>query len=408
MSDIISKLIEQEAYRQNEGLELIASENYPSTAIRDACGSILMDKYAEGYPNHRYYGGCEVVDQVEQLAIDSVCKLFNCNHANVQPHSGSQANAAMYHALARILNLDRKVKILTVRLDNGGHLTHGSPVSFSSEYYDFSFFPLDASGHISFEIVEEYIIKNAPDVLMTGYSAYPYKIDFAAFGALAKKYNLILIADIAHIAGLVAAGVHNSPFPFCDIVTSTTHKTLRGPRGGLILWNDDKYTKYINSAIFPWSQGGPNEAIIAGKAEMALEDSTPEFVQYAKNIVSNTKIACTTLKNLGDSCSDTDNHLFLINTLASYNLTGKEAEHKLGLAGITTNKNMIPGDELPPGITSGIRVGLAALTTRGIAPDQVRELFTLIHYYLRGEIMLEEAREVVCKISGSLKDIEKL
>lgn len=407
-STLISKLIKDEKKRQNEGLELIASENYPSKAVREACGSILMDKYAEGYPGKRYYGGCEVVDKVEQYAIDKVCELFGCKHANVQPHSGSQANMGMYRAIYKILGIkDRKLKILATSLSDAAHLTHGSPVNFSSEYCEFVTYPL-IDGRIDLEVLESALKTEHPDVLLTGFSAYPYIIPFAEMSHLAEDYNAMFVADIAHIAGLVAAGAHPSPFPWCDIVTTTTHKTLRGPRGGMILWNDDSYSAAINSAIFPWCQGGPNEAIIAGKAVMAEEALSPEFGDYIRRLRDNMFTAAGYLRTKLYFPCYSDNHLMLINTKAEYGITGKEAEQKLAEIGISVNKNMIPGDTEPPSRTSGIRVGLAALTTRGIQPPQVRRLFKCIHYYLSGEIPQEEAKAVVKEIAKTLKRIEKL
>ena len=248
----IEKLIKQENKRQNKGLELIASENFASKEVRKAMSTCLTNKYAEGYPNARYYGGCKYIDQIEQLAIDRACKLFRCKYANVQPHSGSQANFAAYEALRRYLKItDRKMKVLSVELNEGGHLTHGSNVSFSSHYYDCSFYHLDTLGKIDFDIVEEALKENKPDVILVGYSAYPYEIDFAAFKQLADKYHCLMMVDMAHIAGLVAAEEHKSPFPYAEMVTSTTHKTLRGPRGGLILTNNDTLAKHINVSVFP-------------------------------------------------------------------------------------------------------------------------------------------------------------
>lgn len=264
--DEIYELIEKEFERQENGIELIASENYPSKAVREPMSTILTAKYAEGYPGKRYYGGCEYIDQIENIAINRAKQLFGAQFANVQPHSGSQANAAAYRALEKQLIKDgklkdRKMKILSVQLNDGGHLTHGSSVSFSSNLYDFSFYNLDETGHIDFDLVEEAIIENKPDVILAGYSAYPYQVDFSKFKELADKYNCKFIVDMAHIAGLVAAGLHQNPCEYADIVTTTTHKTLRGPRGGLILTNDEELYKYINSAVFPYYQGGPLEHV---------------------------------------------------------------------------------------------------------------------------------------------------
>ena len=261
MDKQILDLIKKESIRQNEGIELIASENYASKEVRDVCASILTNKYAEGYPNRRYYGGCEFVDQIEQLAIDILCKLFNCKYANVQPHSGSQANAAAYRAL-----LPNGGKILSLVLNDGGHLTHGSPVSFSSHMYNFVHYPLNEEGKLDYDKILEIAKREKPDLILAGYSAYPYEIDFKKFKEICDEVNCLFMVDMAHIAGLIAGGVHSSPIPYADVVTSTTHKTLRGPRGGIILTNNEQLIKKINSAIFPYYQGGPLEHIIAAKA----------------------------------------------------------------------------------------------------------------------------------------------
>ena len=358
--DKIFELIKLESIRQNEGIELIASENYASKEVREACGSILTNKYAEGYPNRRYYGGCEVVDQVEQLAINRACELFNVKYANVQPHSGSQANAVAYRAL-----LPEGGKILSLVLNDGGHLTHGSPVSFSSHFYNFVHYPLDKNGKLDYEVIKELALKEQPDLLLAGYSAYPYAIDFKKLREICDEAKCLFMVDMAHIAGLIAGGVHQNPVDYADVVTSTTHKTLRGPRGGLVLTNNDKLIKKINSAAFPFYQGGPFEHIIAGKAICFKEALNDEFKQYAKDIIINTKACRDELAKLGAIVSDTDNHLFLLNTLDSYNLTGKKAQELLETINVTTNKNMIPNDTLSPKETSGLRIGFAAVTTRG-------------------------------------------
>ena len=337
MDKQVLDLINLESVRQNEGIELIASENYASKDVREVCGSILTNKYAEGYPSRRYYGGCEFVDKIEQLAIDRACKLFECKYANVQPHSGSQANAAAYRAL-----LPEGGKILSLVLNDGGHLTHGSPVSFSSHLYNFVFYPLDENGKLDYEKILQIAKQEKPDLILAGYSAYPYEIDFKKFKEICDEVNAKFIVDMAHIAGLVAAKVHPSPIPYADVVTSTTHKTLRGPRGGLILTNNEELIKKINSAIFPYYQGGPLEHIIAGKAICFKEADTDEFKEYAKLVVKNTKACKNEFERLGALTSDTDNHLFLLNTLDSYKLTGKQAQAKLEEINITTNKNMIP------------------------------------------------------------------
>ena len=401
--DEIFELISLESKRQNEGIELIASENYASKYVREACGSILTNKYAEGYPNKRYYGGCEVVDQVEQLAIDRACELFNAKYANVQPHSGSQANAIAYRAL-----LPNGGKILSLVLNDGGHLTHGSPVSFSSHFYEFIHYPLNKDGKLDYEVIKQIAIDEKPDLLLAGYSAYPYAIDFKKLKEICDEANCLFIVDMAHIAGLVAGGVHQNPVDYADVVTSTTHKTLRGPRGGLVLTNNEKLIKKINSAAFPFYQGGPFEHIIAGKAICFKEALNDEFKQYAKNIVDNTKACCEEFKKQGALVSDTDNHLFLLNTLDSYNLTGKQAQQLLEEINVTTNKNMIPNDTLSPKETSGLRIGFAAVTTRGCSKEQAVTIAKLIHEFLSNKITKEEAQKEVEKLVSNWKQIEEI
>ena len=399
----ISKLIAKELKRQNNGIELIASENYTSKEVREACGSILTNKYAEGYPGKRYYGGCDVVDSVEQIAIDRACKLFDCKYANVQPHSGSQANAAAYRAL-----LPNGGKIMSLVLNDGGHLTHGSPVSFSSHLYEFVFYPLNEKGKLDYNIILECALKEKPDLILAGYSAYPYEIDFKAFREIADKVGALFIVDMAHIAGLVAAKAHQNPVYYADVVTSTTHKTLRGPRGGLILTNSEELIKKINSAIFPYYQGGPLEHIIAGKAicfKEALEDS---FVDYAKTIKDNTRACANKFKELGAITSETENHLFLLNTLDTYGLTGKEAQKKLEEINITTNKNMIPNDKLSPRETSGLRIGFAAVTTRGCVSEDACAIAEVIDGYLSKKLNKKEACGVVKNIVAKWKNINNI
>lgn len=403
MDNQIFDLIKEESIRQNEGIELIASENYASIDVRSACGSILTNKYAEGYPNARYYGGCEIVDKVEMLAIERVCKLFNVKYANVQPHSGSQANAAAYHAL-----LPKGGKILSLVLNDGGHLTHGSNVSFSSHFYTFVHYPLNSEGRLDYEKIEEIAIKEHPDLILAGYSAYPYEIDFKRFKEICDKVNCFFMVDMAHIAGLIAAGEHQNPCDYADIVTSTTHKTLRGPRGGLILTNSEKLIKKINSAIFPFYQGGPLEHIIAGKAVCFKEALEDDFKTYAKLVKSNTLTCRNTLLDLGAKVSGTENHLFLLNTLDTYGITGKEAQNKLEEIGITTNKNMIPGDTLSPKETSGLRIGFAAVTTRGCDNNDAKVVASLIHKYLKEEITQASAKEEVKKLVSNWKIIEEI
>ena len=402
MDKEIEKLIILEQERQNNGIELIASENYTSKDVREACGSILTNKYAEGFPGHRYYGGCECVDEVENLAIERACKLFGCKFANVQPHSGSQANAAAYRAL-----LPEGGKILSLVLNDGGHLTHGSPVSFSSHLYNFVHYPLN-NGHLDYDEIERIAINEKPDLILAGYSAYPYTIDFKRFKDIANKVGALFMVDMAHIAGLVAAGLHPSPVPYADVVTSTTHKTLRGPRGGLILTNSEDLIKKINSAIFPYYQGGPLEHIIAGKAICFKEAMSDEFKQYVKQLMINTKACADKLNELGAKVSDTDNHLFLVNVLDTYGINGKEAQIALEEIGITTNKNMIPNDTLSPGKTSGLRIGFAAVTTRGCTKEEAEQVAVIIHKFLSKEIDNKKAKDLVSNLVNNWKQIEDI
>ena len=371
-------IIKREEKRQTEGLEMIASENYPSSAVLEAQGSVLTNKYAEGYPGARYYGGCEFIDQAENLAIKRLKKLFKCNFANVQPHSGSTANMAAYAAVA-----DLGDKILGQSLDAGGHLTHGSKVSFSGKFYEAHTYGLDPkTGQLNYDMILDIAKEVKPKVIMCGYSAYPRKLDFKKFRSIANKVNAKLIADIAHIAGLVATGFHESPIGVADIVTSTTHKTLRGPRSGIIMTNDEELSIKINKAIFPMLQGGPLEHIIAAKAVAFGEALRTDFKVYIKNVLLNMQTFAKTLQSFDFELvtGGTDNHLILVD-LRNKNLTGKEFEHALGLAGITVNKNAIPNDPNPPKVTSGIRVGTAAITTRGMGVKEMQriaEMFNLV------------------------------
>ena len=403
MDQELNRLIRKETKRQNIGVELIASENYASKEVRKMCSSILTNKYAEGYPHKRYYGGCEFVDQVEELAISRACELFGSKFANVQPHSGSQANAAAYRAL-----LPEGGKILSLVLNDGGHLTHGSPVSFSSHDYDFVFYPLDNTGHLNYEGIRELALKEKPNVILAGYSAYPYAIDFKRISEIAKEVGAYFMVDMAHIAGLVAAGVHMNPVPYADIVTSTTHKTLRGPRGGLILTNSEELIKRINSAVFPYYQGGPLLHIIAAKAVCFKEALSDDFKKYVKQLVKNNKACRDEFARLGDIVSDTDNHLFLLNVLDSFGINGLEAQKKLELINITTNKNMIPNDTLKPNKTSGLRIGFAAVTTRGCTEEDAKHIARLIHNFLSNNIDEKSAKEEVKNIVSKWKLIEKI
>ena len=393
-------LLEQE--RQNNGIELIASENYASKEIREMCGSILTNKYAEGYPGKRYYGGCEFVDEIEKIAIERACQLFGSKFANVQPHSGSQANAAAYRAL-----LPEGGKILSLVLNDGGHLTHGSPVSFSSHLYTFVHYPLN-NGHLDYDEIERIAIEEKPDLILSGYSAYPYAVDFKRFKEIADKVGAYFMVDMAHIAGLVAAGKHMNPVPYADVVTSTTHKTLRGPRGGLILCNDEEIIKKVNSAIFPYYQGGPLEHIIAGKAICFKEAMSNEFKEYINNVIINTKACADKLQELGATVSGTDNHLFNMNVLKTYGLTGKDAQIALEEIGITTNKNMIPNDTLPPSKASGLRIGFAAVTTRGCTKEQAEQIALIIHQYLNKSLDKEKALLLVKGLTSFWKQIQDI
>lgn len=402
MEDILN-LIKEETKRQNEGIELIASENYASKNVREVCGSILTNKYAEGYPGRRYYGGCEFVDEIERIAIKEACSLFGSEFANVQPHSGSQANAAAYRAL-----MPNGGKVLSLVLNDGGHLTHGSPVSFSSNFYTFIHYPLDKNGRLNYDSIREIALREKPDVILSGYSAYPYVIDFKKIREICDEVGCFMMVDMAHIAGLIAAKKHISPVPYADIVTSTTHKTLRGPRGGLILTNSPELIKKINSAVFPFYQGGPLEHIIAAKAVCFKEAHTKEFKKYVASLMENTKTCSNTLIKLGALATGSENHLFLLNTLDSFGLTGLEAQKKLEEIGVTTNKNMIPGDKLSPKETSGLRIGFAAVTTRGCSKKDAEEIAKLIFDYLKGNIDSELAKKKVKEITSSWKLIEEL
>ena len=354
--------IERELHRQQNQIELIASENIVSRAVLEAQGSILTNKYAEGYCGKRYYGGCEFIDEVEALAIERAKKLFNCEYVNVQPHSGSQANTAVYLALLKPYDV-----ILGMSLDAGGHLTHGSKVSISGKWLNsVQYGVCKETGLIDYDEVERLALENKPKLIIAGGSAYPRQIDFARFRKIADKVNAYLMVDMAHFAGLVAGGVHPNPLEWADVVTTTTHKTLRGPRGGMILTNNEEIAKKVNSAIFPGTQGGPLMHVIAGKAVCFKEDLTPEFKTYAAQVVKNAEVMGQVLKNRGlDLVSGgTDTHLLLVD-LRPKNLTGDVVAKALEAAHITCNKNAIPFDPQPPKVTSGIRVGTPAGTTRG-------------------------------------------
>lgn len=355
-------IIENELDRQIHHLEMIASENFTFPAVMEAAGSVFTNKYAEGYPYKRYYGGCEFADQAEQLAIDRACELFGCSYANVQPHSGSSANAAVYTAL-----LNPYDKLLGMDLSNGGHLTHGAKVSFSGQNYESFSYGVNDEGYIDYDKVEEIAEIVRPKIIVCGASAYSRTIDFKRFREIADKVGAILFADIAHIAGLVVAGEHPSPFPYADVVTTTTHKTLRGPRGGLILTNDEEIAKKINKSIFPGMQGGPLVHVMAAKAVGFGYNLKPEWKTYAKQVKANIKVLSDVLVKRGyDIVSGgTDNHLILVSFIDK-DFSGKDADLALGNAGITVNKNTVPKEHRSPFITSGIRIGSPALTARGM------------------------------------------
>ncbi|MDO5328756.1 MAG: serine hydroxymethyltransferase [Coriobacteriia bacterium] len=358
----IAKLVDQELDRQRNSIELIASENFTYRGALEAAGSVLTNKYAEGYPDHRYYGGCEVIDKVEKIAIERVCKLFGCKYANVQPHSGSSANLAAYHALANIGDT-----IMGLALDNGGHLTHGSPVNFSGIYYDSQSYTLNKeTEQLDYDLILKQAKKVKPKVIVAGYSAYPRKISFKKMRDICNKVGAYLLVDMAHIAGLVATKQHPNPFPYAHVVTSTTHKTLRGPRSGIILTNDKELAKKINKAVFPGLQGGPLMHIIAAKAVCFKYAASAEYKNYIKKTMANAKAIGKGMEDGGLRLitGGTDNHLCLVDVSVA-RATGKQVEAACDKAFITVNKNTIPNEKLSPFVTSGIRVGTPAVTTRG-------------------------------------------
>ncbi len=365
----LGRMIEAEYKRQARNIELIASENIVSEAVMAAMGSVLTNKYAEGYPGKRYYGGCECVDEVENLAIRRVCQLFGAKYANVQPHSGAQANMAVYQALCKPGDT-----VLGMSLDNGGHLTHGSPVNQSGLLYNIVPYGVDENGLIDYDALRALAKKEQPKMIIAGASAYPRAIDFEKFAEIAHEVGAYLFVDMAHIAGLVAAGLHQSPVPYADVVTTTTHKTLRGPRGGVILTNDEELAKKFNKAIFPGTQGGPLEHVIAAKAVCFGEALKPEFKAYQQRVVTNARVLADALQKQGFDLvgGGTDNHLMLID-LRKTGVTGKELQRRLDEVYITANKNAIPNDPESPFVTSGMRIGTPAVTTRGFgAPEMIR------------------------------------
>ena len=392
----IGDLIEKEIQRQNEGLELIASENFVSPAVLEAMGSPLTNKYAEGLPGKRYYGGCEVVDEVEQLAIDRAKELFSADHANVQPHSGAQANYAAMTAF-----LKPGDTFLGMDLSNGGHLTHGSPVNFSGMLFKAISYGVTDDGLLNYDDMRKKAREHKPKLVLAGYSAYSRLIDFAAFAEVAKEIGAIFMVDMAHFAGLVAAGVHPSPVPHADIVTTTTHKTLRGPRGGLILCRAE-HAKAIDKSLFPGSQGGPLEHVIAAKAVCFKEALDPSFKRYASQIVVNAKFLAAALSKRGFHIvsGGTDNHLMLVD-LRNRNLTGKIAQNALDNAGITVNKNTVPKETQSPFVTSGVRIGTPAVTTRGMKEPEMERIADFIDRVLRAP----EDQNVLNGVRGEVREL---
>lgn len=372
----VGQAIKDEYVRQNRNIELIASENIVSPTVLYAMGSVLTNKYAEGYPSKRYYGGCESVDVVENIAIERVKKLFGCEYANVQPHSGAQANMAVFFAM-----LNPGDTYMGMSLDAGGHLSHGSPVNFSGKYFNCVPYGVDENGYIDYDNILELAKQYKPKLIIAGASAYPRIIDFKKFREIADEVGAYLMVDMAHIAGLVAAGLHPSPFPYADVVTTTTHKTLRGPRGGVILSNNEINEKFnFNKAIFPGTQGGPLEHVIAGKAVAFKEALDPSFKEYQAQIVKNCKALATSLKNKGFNMvtGGTDNHLLLLD-LTNFDITGKELQNRCDNVYITLNKNAIPNDPRSPFVTSGVRIGTAAITSRGMIEEDMEIIADLIY-----------------------------
>lgn len=401
MDPKIAELMDLERKRQEEGLELIASENYVSSAVMQAQGSILTNKYAEGYPKKRYYGGCEFVDSSEQLAIDRLKELFGAKFANVQPHSGSQANMAVYFSV-----LEPGDTVMGMDLSQGGHLTHGSPVNFSGKLFNIVSYGLDPeTEEIDYDQLSELAKKEKPKMIVAGASAYSRTIDFEKFRTIADEVGAYLLVDMAHIAGLVAAGVHPSPMEYAHFVTSTTHKTLRGPRGGIILTNDEELAKKVNFNIFPGIQGGPLEHVIAGKAVAFLEALQPEFKTYQEQVLKNAKTLASELEKEGLKIvsGGTDNHLVLVN-VDSIGLTGKEAEKILEKAHITCNKNMIPGDKKSPFITSGVRLGTPAITTRGLKEEHMKNIASWIGRVLKNKDNPSEIEAVAAEVKALCSD----
>lgn len=392
----VADAIVSEMERQNSHIELIASENWVSRAVMSAMGSPLTNKYAEGYPGRRYYGGCQCVDVVENLARDRAKELFGCDYANVQPHSGAQANMAVFFAM-----LKPGDKIMGMNLDHGGHLTHGSPVNMSGSYFETSFYGVNENGVIDYDAVRETALKEKPKLIIAGASAYGRIIDFKKFREIADEAGAYLMVDMAHIAGLVAAGLHPSPIPYADVVTTTTHKTLRGPRGGMILCSKEAAEKFnFDKAVFPGIQGGPLEHVIAGKAVCFKEALKPEFKEYQKQIVINARALADGLINRGVKLvsGGTDNHLMLVD-LSQEKVTGKELEKRLDTAHITCNKNTIPNDPRSPFVTSGVRLGTPAVTTRGMKEEDMDVIAEAIALVIKGEEYVEAAKKLVAGLT---------
>lgn len=389
--------IEKECGRQRRNLELIASENIVSEPVMAAMGTVLTNKYAEGYPGKRYYGGCECVDVVENIAIERAKKIFGAGYANVQPHSGAQANMAVYFAL-----IQPGDTVMGMNLAHGGHLTHGSPVNLSGKYYHFVPYSVDEeTGYIDYDKVLEIAKECKPKLIVAGASAYPREIKFDRFAEIAKEVGAYLFVDMAHIAGLVAAGLHQSPIPYADVVTTTTHKTLRGPRGGLILCRDEEFGKQFNKAIFPGTQGGPLMHVIAAKAVCFQEALQPEYKAYMEQVVKNAKALCRGLQARGIKIvsGDTDNHLMLVD-LTEKDLSGKELEKRLDDAHVTANKNTIPNDPRSPFVTSGVRLGTPAVTTRGMVEEDMEKIAEIISLVIESGDNVEKAKAMVAELTA--------
>ncbi|WP_334137058.1 serine hydroxymethyltransferase [Muricomes intestini] len=392
----IADAIQAEMERQNSHIELIASENWVSKAVMAAMGSPLTNKYAEGYPGKRYYGGCQCVDVVENLAIERAKELFHCEYANVQPHSGAQANMAAMFAMVQPGD-----KVMGMNLDHGGHLTHGSPVNISGKYFDFTSYGVNENGIIDYDRVLKIAKEHKPKLIIAGASAYARTIDFKRFRQIADEVGAYLMADMAHIAGLVAAGLHPSPIPYAHVTTTTTHKTLRGPRGGMILSSKEMNEKFnFNKAIFPGTQGGPLMHVIAAKAVCFKEALSPEFKTYQEQVVKNAKALCRGLQSRGIKIvsGDTDNHLMLVD-LTENNISGKELEKRLDNAHVTCNKNTIPNDIRSPFVTSGVRLGTPAVTTRGMKESDMDRIAEIIAMVIADEANVENAKEQVAELT---------